>query len=369
MNPDRVGFFLPSLVGGGAERVMVNIARGMTARGLAVDLVLGQARGPYLQQVPREARVVDLRARRALTSLPGLVRYLRRERPQVLVSSLSHTNVVALWARRMARVGTRLFVTVHNTESDAVRRTPIARARLLPLLMRRFYPWADGIVAVSRGVAADVASITQLPLDRIHVIYNPVVTPDVFEKMRVPVDHRWFATDGAPVVLAAGRFTWEKDFPTLIEAFAQVRQRRPARLLILGEGAERPRLEAIVRQHRLEHDVDLPGFVTNPYAYMARCALFVLSSVSEGLPTALIEALATGMRVVATDCRNGPREILQGGRVGRLVPVGDAAALATAILAALERPGAAIPPEAWHPYSLDVAVDNYLRLLRVGERA
>jgi len=287
----------------------------------------------------------------------------------VLVSSLSHTNVVALWARRMARVGTRLFVTVHNTESDAVRRTPIARARLLPSLMRRFYPWADGIVAVSRGVAADVASITQLPLDRIHVIYNPVVTPDVFEKMRVPVDHRWFATDGAPVVLAAGRFTWEKDFPTLIEAFAQVRQRRPARLLILGEGAERPRLEAIVRQHRLEHDVDLPGFVTNPYAYMARCALFVLSSVSEGLPTALIEALATGTRVVATDCRNGPREILQGGRVGRLVPVGDAAALATAILAALERPGAAIPPEAWHPFSLDVAVDNYLRLLRVGERA
>ncbi len=369
MNPGRAAFFLPSLDGGGAERVMIHIARGFAERGVAVDLVLAQAKGPYLAQVPAAARIVDLRARRVLTSLPALIRYLRSERPQVLVSISSHGNIVALWARTAAHVPTRAFVTVHNIVSEAAQHPFATRARVLPYLQRLCYPWADGIVAVSTGVAQDISHTTGIPLDRIHVVSNPVVTPELLERAREAPGHPWFGPGACPVILGVGRLSWEKDFATLVRAYALVRAQRAARLVILGEGPERPHLEALVRKLDGPADVDLPGFVPNPYAFMAHCAVFALSSATEGLPTALIEALAAGAPVVATDCRSGPREILQDGRFGRLVPVGNVAALAQAILATMAQPQAAAPATAWQSFTLDTAVSNYLRVLQVNGHA
>jgi glycosyltransferase involved in cell wall biosynthesis len=149
----------------------------------------------------------------------------------------------------------------------------------------------------------------------------------------------------------------------LIEAFAQVRKSHPTRLLILGEGEERPQLEALIRQLGLEQDVNLPGFVSNPYPYMAHAALFVLSSRWEGLPTVLVEAMSLRTPVIATDCPSGPREILGNGQYGQLVPVGDSSALALAIQNFLVNGGACPCEESWKPYELDFVTDQYLNML------
>ena len=359
----RVAIFLPSLRGGGAERVMVNLARGFVERGLQVDLVLAKAEGPYLSQVPQSVRVVDLKSKRVLYSLPGLVRYLRRERPKALLYAMDHANVVALWAKKLARVPTRVVVSVHSTISIATKRAKNMRGRMMPLFIRKFYPWADAVVAVSKGVAEDLLKIAGLPKEKIRVIYNPVITPDLLTKAEEPVDHPWFRPGEPPVILGIGRLTEAKDFPTLIRAFALVRKERPARLMILGEGEERPKLEALVRELGLEKDVALPGFVDNPYKYMKRAAVFVLSSRWEGLPTVLIEALALGMPVVSTDCPSGPREILNGGRWGRLVAVGDVGSMAKAIEETLARPVSQMAQGALSSFELATVIDRYLNVL------
>jgi glycosyltransferase involved in cell wall biosynthesis len=358
-----IAFFLPSLVGGGAERVIVNLAQGITERGLRVTLVLAAAEGVLLDQLPSAVRLVDLRAPRVLRSLVPLAGYLRRERPRVLVSSMGHANLVALWAGRLAGGVTPVIVTEHNTLSQETRNERRLAGRLWPNLLRTFYPWATTVVAVSRGAADDLAHTSGLPRDRVEVVYNPVITPTMLALAREAPDHPWFAPGQPPVILGAGRLTRQKDFFTLLRAFAEVRRRRPVRLIILGEGEDRPALKALADDLGVADEVALPGFQANALAYMAGSAVFALSSAWEGLPTVLIEALAAGAQVVSTDCPSGPREILQDGRLGALVPVGDAPALAGAILEALGRPAGAIPVDALTPFTRDASVDHYLRVI------
>ena len=356
----RLAVFLPGLYGGGAERTMLKLAGGIARRGYEVDLVLVRAEGPYLVEVPAGVRLVDLRAMRSIVSVAALVRYLRREQPVALLSGL-FTNVIALWAGRLARTGTRVVVTERNTLSRTTEHfASDMRMRLLPWLIARFYRWADGIVAVSCAVADDLARVTGIPRERIRVIYNPVVTPDLWVQARAPLCHTWFEPAEPPVVLAVGRLTAQKDHATLIRAFARVRTNRRVRLLILGEGEERPVLEALVEQLRLTQDVSLPGFVPNPYPYMRQASVFVLSSRWEGLPGVLIEALCCGLPVISTDCPGGSREILAGGEYGCLVPPGDAGAMAGAIEAALD--GRCIRPsrESWKPFEEEAVVDQYI---------
>jgi glycosyltransferase involved in cell wall biosynthesis len=362
-----IAFFLPTLRGGGAERVVVNLVQGITERGVAVDVVLRAANGAFLDQLPPSVRLVDLDTTRLLRCVVPLTGYLRREQPRVLVSSMSHANLVALWAAKLARRGTPVVVTVHNTLSQSTRQHGRLAGGLWPHLLRTFYPWAASVVAVSRGAADDLSRTSGVPRDRVEVVYNPVITPGLLALAREAPGHPWFAPGQPPVILGVGRLTPQKDFPTLIRAFAEVRRRRPGRLIILGEGEERAVLESLVRELGVTEDVALPGFRENALAYMAGSALFVLSSAWEGLPTVLIEALAAGTRVVATDCPSGPREILQEGRLGALVPVGDASALAAAMLGALERPTLTIPLDALTPFTRDAAVDHYLRVIENAE--
>jgi glycosyltransferase involved in cell wall biosynthesis len=342
---------------------MLNLARGLADCGCAVDLVLAQTTGPFMSEVPKSVRVVDLKVSRVLTGLPALTRYLRRERPEAMLSVFGYSNIIALLAWRIAGVPTRLFVNEQNTVSVEAGNALSLRGRLTPLLMKRFYPWASGIVVVSQGVRDDLAHLTGIGGERITVIHNPVLRAEMLERARASLDHPWFGADQPPVLLGVGRLHPQKDYPTLLEAFAQVRQKRPARLLILGEGKERPKLEMLVKKLGLAHDVGLPGFVMNPYAYMARAAVFVLSSRWEGLPTVLIEALCCGTRVVSTDCPSGPREILRQGEYGPLVPVGDASALAQAVEAALAGKTPAPTPESWRAYDLQAVAAQYSRLL------
>jgi glycosyltransferase involved in cell wall biosynthesis len=294
----RIALFLPSLIGGGAERVMVNLACGFTKLGFCVDIVLVKAQGTYLQDIPPEIRIVDLKAERTLYSLPKLVGYLLREKPEALLSALEQANVVALWAKKLAFSPVRVVVSVHSTLSVSSQKAFSWRGRLSPWWAHFFYPWAEAIVAVSQGVAEDLIACTGLPRREVHVIYNPIITPELFIKAEEPLDHPWFRLGEPPVVLGVGRLAEEKDFPTLIRAFALVKKERPVRLVILGEGEDRSKIESLVRKLGLEKEVALPGFVENPYKYMKRAAVFVLSSRWEGFGNVLVEAMTLGTPVV-----------------------------------------------------------------------
>jgi glycosyltransferase involved in cell wall biosynthesis len=362
----KIALFLPTLCCGGAERVMVNLARGFAERGLEVDLVLARAEGPYLAEVPKDVHIVDLNARRLLRSLPGLVHYLRRERPVAMISTLNHANIIAIWARQMAKAPLVLIIREDNTMSVSAANELRIRDKLLPHLMQLFYPWANEVIAVSHGVAEDLIERIGLPAEKVKVIYNPIVTPDLFIKAQESLDHPWFRSGEPPVILGVGRLTKQKDFSSLIHAFALVRKERPARLMILNEGEERPRLEALVRELGLEQDVALPGFVDSPYKYMKRAAVFVLSSKYEGLGNVLVEAMACGTPVVATDCPSGPAEILGGGKWGRLVAVGDVNALAQAIFRTLDAPISA-GIEDIEIFTLDYAVARYAEIMEFGK--
>jgi glycosyltransferase involved in cell wall biosynthesis len=317
-------------------------------------------------------RRLNLRGLETLASIPALALYLRRERPDVLLSGASHVNLVSLWAQRLARVPLRLVLRASNDPIGYPEAFPRAQRALrgcLRWLARRSYPWADAVIAVSRGVAEDLACLTGMPRERIHTIYNPVVTPELAQKARAPVSHPWLGAAGVPLVLGAGKLKLQKDFPTLIRAFARLRARRPARLVILGEGVQRKKLEALVRELGVGADVALPGHVDNPWAWMARASVFVLSSAWEGLPGVLIEAMACGCPVVSTDCASGPAEILADGTYGPLVPVGDESALADAIDAVLASPpDPAVLRSRAADVSAEPAVDAYLEVL-LPERA
>jgi len=358
-----ISIFLPSLRGGGAERVMLYLAWGFVERGYEVEFVLAKRVGTHLSEVPKNIKVVDLKAGRVLKSLPPLVRYLRRSQPAALLSAMDHSNIVALWAKRLSRVPARVVVSVHNTLSMSVKHSN-GRGRLIPYIARWCYGWADGVVAVSRGVADDLSNTIGLAREKIRVIYNPVIVPELFELAKEPVEHRWFRAGEPPVVLSAGRLTAQKDYPTLLRAFSLVIRAHPMRLVILGEGEERAGLEAMVRDLALEDVVSLPGFAKNPYAYMSKAKMFVLSSVWEGFGNVLVEAIAVGTPVISTDCPSGPAEILEGGKWGRLVPVGDIEALACAMELTLDDPASPDVGLRAQDFDADVAVESYLRILK-----
>jgi glycosyltransferase involved in cell wall biosynthesis len=361
-----IAIFLPALSGGGAERVMLRLARGLVARGIPVQILLARAEGPLLAEVPAGADVVDLGAGTPWTKLGALVRYLREQHPRVLLSALDNINVGA-WAAMLAGVQTRVVVSVHNTLSESMNERSGPVDKLRRALHLASYRLGNDYVAVSEGVARDLETGSGVSRSRIHVIPNPVVADDLESSSTDAPEHLWFG-QSIPIVLGVGRLTAQTDFSTLLHAFALVRKRRPARLIILGEGEQREPLEALAVKLGIGAAVDLPGFVANPYAFMAGASVFVLSSLWEGLPTVLIEAMAVGTPVVATDCPHGPREILQDGAFGELVPVSDPTLMADAICRALDATTRPDLRAAVEPYTAARAEQAYLALLQPGSR-
>jgi glycosyltransferase involved in cell wall biosynthesis len=365
INP-RVAFFLGSFGGGGIERITARLAHNFVKLGVEIDLILNRASSTHLWQMPTETRMIDLKSPNLYLSLPGLVHYLRQERPMALLAADHYLNEIALLAKQIAGVPLRLVVAEHNQLSKTARNATKLKGRLAPFFARFLYPWADGIVAVSDGVAKDLATAAALPLASIETIYNPVINAQMLAKAKEPVEHPWFESAEIPVILGVGKLEQQKDFPNLIRAFAKVRQVKPSRLVILGWGPDRPELEALIQTLGLQNDVDLPGYVQNPYAYMARSAVFVLSSAWEGLPTVLIEAMALDIPVVSTDCDSGPSEILAGGKYGYLTPVGDSEALAEAILDVLSGRVKSIDSSWLSQFDVETATEKYLNILGVA---
>jgi len=364
----NVAILILSLSGGGTELGRMRIAEEFARRGLKVDLVCVNNDGSSPARAPAGVRLVNLKAPRVARSLFPLARYLRREKPRVMIAALNQLNVVPVWAKILSGGSSRIVLSIHTNIGLAIANSPHLREKVMPFLVRRFFPLADAVIAVSQGNAKDLSEFAGLPLKKIKVIkviYDPVITQEIFEKANAAVDHPWFNPGNPPVVLGvAGRLNKAQDFPTLIRAFALVRQKLSARLMILGEGEERPNLEALLHDLALKDEVHLPGFVDNPYAYMKRSAVYVLSSRWQALPNAMIEAMALGTPVVSTDCPSGPREILEDGRLGRLVPVGDVEALAQAIVDTLsstcDRERLKTRTEA---FRLENVVDQYLEVI------
>ncbi|MEI2782189.1 MAG: glycosyltransferase [Candidatus Competibacter sp.] len=359
-----IAFYLPNLAAGGAERTFLRLAAGFAERDCRVRLVVDRAEGGLLDAVRAGGLALEtLRASRTLTALPKLAAWLRRERPAVLLSAITHNNLIAVWARALARARTQVVVSEHTVLSAQAASQAAWQYRVLAPLCRWSYPGAAAIVAVSAGAADDLARYAGLPRDRIEVIANPVVTPDYPQRAAAPCPHPWPIDGGSPVFVAAGRLVPLKDFAALLHALAVVRRRVPARLLVLGEGPEREALLALRARLGLEGAVDFPGFYDDPLPLFARAAALVVSSRFEGFGLTLVEALACGTPVVSTDCPTGPAEILARGAYGRLVPVGDADALGAAMLATLaDPPDRARLRQRAQDYTLAAVVEQYLAL-------
>lgn len=349
---------------GGVERMMINLLEGMAARGVAIDLLLIKARHPRLARLPPGIRVVRLGSAHTFMNLPALIRYLRADRPAALLAAKHRALLLALWARRLGGNPVRVVGRIGTTVSAALARKGRWRYRLWARSVRRSYPRADAVVAVSQGVADDIRAMGAAAA-RIHVIRNPVITPELAALAREAPPHPWLGEDAArPVIVGMGRFTEQKDFATLIRAFARLRATHACRLILLGRGRLQADYEALAARLGVAADIAYPGFAENPYGYLARARLFVLSSAWEGSPNALTEALALGTPVVSTDCPSGPRELLAGGRYGPLVPVGDDLALARAMAATLDAPlPAAELRRAAADYTVEASAGAYLAAL------
>lgn len=350
---------------GGVENMLTHLLRGFIAAGVPVDLILLKARGGHLDRIPPQVNIIRLDVRTSALALPAVVRYLRRQRPASMLVAKDRASRIALLARRIAGVDTRIVLRMGMHLSGSLAGKSVIRrwSRYLPV--RWMYPWADRIIAVSRAVADDLAAIGRIPRDRFVVIKNPSVPDNIAELARAPVPHPWLGSNATlPVVMGVGRLTTQKDFASLIRAFSGICRQPPARLIILGDGPQRQALERLVGTLQIADCVHLAGFQANPYAWLARSSLFVLSSRYEGSPNVLVEAMALGVSVVSTNCPSGPAEILDNGRIAPLVPPGDPQALADAMRRTLAQPAdSRVLQRAASGYTVDASAGEYLRVL------
>jgi glycosyltransferase involved in cell wall biosynthesis len=401
----RVSFLLDNLAGGGAEKVILNLASGFARLGHPVDVLVCKMEGPLCDKIPENVNLVQLKASSSLRGffyalvvdpasfryvvkmfiqarklpgtfrfMPAVVDYLKTSHPAGLLSALPRANINAVLAKRCSGESTRVIVGVHVNYSvqeheDQGDNKP--GVGYMQAFVRRYYRQADAVVAVSKGVADDISKYLRLPRDRVTAIYNPIATREVQALARENTNHPWFESGNVPVILGIGRFVTQKNFPLLLRAFARVREKLPARLVLLGgdessaeQCLQQKELAELAERLGVRDDFDMPGFVDNPFSYMRKAALFVLSSRWEGFGNVLVEALLCGCPVVSTNCPSGPTEILADGKYGRLVPIDDEGELADAICWTLDNP----PDKEFlrargEEFSVDNAVECYHRLI------
>ena len=326
----RVAFFLPSLAGGGAERMVLNLIRGLQAFPVQIDLLTATLNGELVSQIPQGINVVDLHQGRVFSSLFPLIRFLRKNHPDILFSAVDNANLIAILAGLLSGTQTKRVISVHQVGTKFRKIHHGVREKILLLGTRLFFRYAHQIVAVSRGVAEDLIRDVKLNPSLVTTIANPILSTQKLEELRISPQVK---KEGEVRIVSAGRLVKEKDFFTLLTAFSIIHQRISSQLTIFGEGPERAQLERYRDELGLTKVVNFPGFYADIFQSMASATLCVVSSLTEGFGNVIVEALACGVPVVATDCPSGPREILQEGKYGRLVEMQQPEKMAEAILA------------------------------------
>lgn len=363
-NPKRIALFLNNLEVGGIEKVSIELAKGFLAQGHHVDFVLVQEKGRLLSQIPQNARVIKLKSLKAYWALGRLIHYLNQpDAPYALISTTELTGIVAIIAQKITRRNCLIVPIVTTTISFHKR--SFLKKTLEKLLVSKLYSHAHKVVVVSQAATKNFIKYTNFSEEKVETIYTPIINKDFYNALNASVNHPFFEQT-QPIILSVGRLNVAKDFQTLIEAFYLLRKKMEAKLLILGEGEERKKLEDLICRLELTSDVSMPGFVISPYPYMKKANLFVMSSLWEGLPGVLIEAMACNTPVVSTNCQSGPYEILKGGEYGHLVPVKNPKALSNAMVTSLKG-DFRIPPSSWlEQFHVDVITKAYLDLLQIG---
>lgn len=346
----KVAYFIPVYRGAAMARWACNIVDNLDSEKYEVSFVGLKMEESFKSEISRDVFIVDLDN----FYVPGiffkLIRYFLKEQPDIFVSAFPHINTVSMMAKVISMVKTKIILTEHNNFFLLASNTSNAFRRffalfIMPHLMRIFYPLADSIVCVSNGVAESILDVVDVK-DKIKIIYNPVISDTVYRLSEEPVDHSWFVgpfdtaqnKQKIPVILAVGRLVNQKDYPTLLSAFSLVIQKMPAYLVILGEGPEQKKLEKISLELGISKSIAFLGLQKNPFKYMKKASIFVLSSLHEGFGNVIVEAMACGTPVISTDCKSGPGEIIEHGKNGILVPVGDCKSLSEAIIRVLEDP-------------------------------
>lgn len=361
----KIALYIPSMAGGGAEHMMLTLANALAEKNLDIDLVLNKTQGPYLKYVSDKVNIVSLDTSRVLTGILPLAYYMRKEKPEIVLSAMNYVNVATVVAKLISRTDTKIVLSERSNLSAALENSKWVSKVLLKNLMSWTYKKAYKVVAISKGVADDLSKQIKLNSSHIVTIYNPVVSLDLLQKAKeaLPPAYHWLEGNSFPLVLGAGRLSPEKDFETLIKSFAKVRKQKESRLIIIGEGESRQSLESLIEQLGLENDVQLIGFQDNPYAWMSYADVFVLSSQLEGFGNVLVEAMACGTSVVSTDCPSGPSEILEEGKWGELVPVGNVSLMSKAIMKQITTPNKIDISKRASQFSVDNSVDHYLQVL------
>ena len=356
----RVAVLVSSAEAGGAERVAINLANQFAARGEEADLVLVDAVGKLLGEVSPKVNVVDLRAKRARYAIMRFRRYLSSQRPNAVLAISYEMNIVAALAAVGLTNKPRLVMTVHNP-LRRMQSVPLPTRLLTTFLSKMLYRRADHVVAVSDGVATDLVESGWAKPGAVLKIHNAVLSADLDARANEPLPPHIIVDSSLPTIVTVGRLFPQKNHALLLDAFDLVRKSQPARLLIVGEGPCRSELERHITRLGLDDAVQLVGFVANPYPIVRAANLFVLSSDHEGCGNVIVEALAVGTPVVSTDCPHGPRDILEGGKWGKLVPPGNPQSLADAMLDA--RSNARIDArERAGDFSVEASAERYLDL-------
>ena len=334
--PMKIGLFFSNFNGGGIQRVMLTLAEGFVNKNHLVDIIVVDGDGPLRKDVPKDCSTFNLDTGNARKSLFPLVSYFNSEQPDILLSAQTHFNFVAILAKLFSKWEGKLVLSEHITIGNMTKNW---KEKLSPLIAGVSYRLADLVILVSEGAASHFLEHTHLPASLIRTIHNPFDIEKIKTLANHPPQHPWFDSSDAPIFISAGRLTRQKDYTTMLHAFQIVHSQRPdARLVILGEGEERPQLESLAKELKIQAVVSLPGFTTNPFAMISRANAFVLSSRWEGFGNVIVEALACGTPVIATDCHSGPAEILGNGEYGTLVPVGNTQSLAQAMLKEISNP-------------------------------
>lgn len=330
---EKIALYIPNLNTGGAEKVFVNLANSFCSKGYNVDILLTNEEGDFLKELNPKIKVIELSSKRVLLDFFKLSRYMKAEKPDVLMSALNHCNVLAALSSVVFNFNDKTFITIHSNLSETFKESGYFNSILTKLFMSLTFRYVSGAICVSQGVKKDFTSLFPQMEKKTTYIYNPFDIKLIEQKAKLPSSHPWLRKDRSfKTIISSGRLIKAKDFTTLIQAFALVKDSKNVRLIILGDGPLRNELQTLIEKLNLSSFVDLHGFVENPFALISKSNLFVSSSMREGFSNVILEAMICKTPIVATDCPSGPSEILEDGKWGRLVPINNPEKLANAIL-------------------------------------